>query len=325
MIRLTRRSALATFGAMGGAASLSMPALGQSRFPDRPIRLIVPWPPGGSTDGQMRAIAEVASRHLGQPVVIENKPGAAGTLGALALKDARPDGYTVAQMPISVFRLPHMMDRPNFDPMKDFTYILHVTGYLFGVVVRADRPWRTWQDFLAYAKENPGKVTYGSPGVGSSLHITMEQIAQRLGINWVHVPFRGGSENMQATLAGTIDATADSTGWAPLVEAGRLRLLVVWSAERAKRFPEVPTLREVGLDIVSASPYGFAGPAGMDRGVVEVLHDAFHKALFDPAHLQVMERFDMAPWYLNSADYTAFAERLNREEGEMVRRLNLRI
>ncbi|MCW8086753.1 Bug family tripartite tricarboxylate transporter substrate binding protein [Sabulicella glaciei] len=325
MTRLTRRSALATLGAMGGASTLSMPALGQSRFPDRPIRLIVPWPPGGSTDGQMRAIAEVASRHLGQPIVIENKPGAAGTLGALALKDARPDGYTLAQMPISVFRLPHMMDRPNFDPLKDFTYVIHVTGYLFGVVVRADRPWRTWQDFLAYAKENPGKVTYGSPGVGSSLHITMEQIAQRLGINWVHVPFRGGAENMQATLAGTIDATADSTGWAPLVEAGRLRLLVVWSAERSKRFPEVPTLRETGIDIVSASPYGFAGPAGIDGGVVETLHNAFHQALFDPTHLQVMERFDMAPWYMGSAEYTAFAERLYREEGEMVRRLNLRI
>jgi tripartite-type tricarboxylate transporter receptor subunit TctC len=273
----------------------------------------------------MRVMAEIASRHLGQPIVIENKPGAAGTLGALAVKDAKPDGHTLAQMPISVFRLPHMMDRPNFDPLKDFTYVIHVTGYLFGVVVRADRPWRTWRDFLAHAKANPGAVTYGTPGVGSSLHITMEQIAERLGIEWVHVPFRGGAENMQATLSGTIDATADSTGWAPLVEAGNLRLLVVWSAERAKRFPDVPTLRETGLDIVSASPYGFAGPAGMDPGVVRVLHDAFKAALFDPAHLAVLERFDMQPWYLGSADYAAFAERLYREEGEMVRRLGLRV
>jgi len=319
---LTRRSALA----LGAGAALARPAAAQQdRFPDRPVRLIVPWPPGGSTDGQMRAMAEIAARHLGQPIVIENRPGAAGTLGALAVKDARPDGHTLAQMPISVFRLPHMMDRPNFDPLKDFTYVIHVTGYLFGVVVRADRPWRTWRDFLAHAKANPGAVTYGTPRVGSSLHITMEQIAERLGIEWVHVPFRGGAENMQATLSGTIDATADSTGWAPLVEAGNLRLLVVWSAERAKRFPEVPTLRETGLDIVSASPYGFAGPAGMDPGVVRVLHDAFRVALLDPAHLAVLERFDMQPWYLGGADYAAFAERLYREEGEMVRRLGLRV
>src|SRR3712207_2944648 len=143
-------------------------------------------------------------------------------------------------MPISVFRLPQMTDRRNSDPLDDFAWVIHVTGYTFGVVVHADRPWRTWQDFVAHAKANPGKVTYGTPGVGSSLHITMEQIAERLGIQWTHMPFRDGAENQQATLSGTIDATADSTGWAP---------------RRAKRFPEAPMLREVGIDIVSASPY----------------------------------------------------------------------
>ena len=319
---LTRRLTLA----LGAGAALARPAAAQQdRFPDRPVRLIVPWPPGGSSDGQMRAMAEIASRHLGQPIVIENRPGVSGTLGALVVKDARPDGYTLAQMPISVFRLPQMTDRPNFDPLNDFTWVIHVTGYTFGVVVHADRPWRSWQDFVAHAKANPGKVNYGTPGVGSSLHITMEQIAERLGIQWTHVPFRGGAENQQATLSGTIDATADSTGWAPLVEAGRLRLLVTWGAERAKRFPEVPTLREVGIDIVSASPYGFAGPKGMDPGVVKILHDAFKAALFDPAHLAVLERYDMEPAYMNSEDYAAFARRLHQDEGEMVRRLGLRV
>ena len=161
--------------------------------------------------------------------------------------------------------------------------------------------------------------------MGSSLHITMEQIAERLGIQWTHVPFRGGAENQQATLSGTIDATADSTSWGPLVEAGRLRLLVTWGARRAKRFPEVPTLREVGIDIVSASPYGFAGPKGMDPGVVRTLHNAFKAALFDPAHLAVLERYDMEPAYMGSEDYAAFARRLYQEEGEMIRRLGLRV
>jgi tripartite-type tricarboxylate transporter receptor subunit TctC len=320
--RLSRRGALGL-----AAAALAAPALtrAQGRFPERPVRLICPWPPGGSTDGQMRAIAEAAAPHLGQPVIIENRPGATGTLGAQAVKDARPDGYLLTQMPISVFRLPHMTDRPAFNPVEDFTYIIHLTGYLFGVVVRADSPWRTFREFLDYAKANPGRVNYGSPGVGSSLHITMEQIAEREGIQWTHVPFRGGADNMQATLAGTVHATADSTGWAPLVEAGQLRLLVVWSAERARRFPEVPTLREVGIDIVSTSPYGFAGPRGMDPGVVRILHDAFHKALFDPRHLEILQRFDMEPVYLNSEDYTAKARRMFQEEGEMVRRLGLRV
>ena len=153
----------------------------------------------------------------------------------------------------------------------------------------------------------------------------MEQIALRHGIEWTHVPFRGGAENMQATLAGTIDATADSTGWAPLVEAGQLRLLVVWNARRTRRFPDVPTLRETGTDIVSASPYGFAGPKGMDPGVVKTLHDAFRAALEDPAHEAVLERYDMEPAYMNPEEYAAFVVRLYREEGEMIRRLGLRI
>ncbi len=245
---MIRRLSAALFAALTFAAGAQY-AAAQDEYPSRPIKFVVPFAAGSATDTLARVLGEHMSATLGQPIVVENRPGAAGTLGALAVKDARPDGYVLAQMPISVFRLPQMTDRPNFDPLNDFTYVIHVTGYTFGVVVRADRPWRSWQDFVAHAKANPGKVTYGTPGVGSSLHITMEQIAERLGIQWTHVPFRGGAENQQATLSGTIDATADSNGWAPLVEAGRLRLLVTWGARRAKRFPEVPTLREVGIDM----------------------------------------------------------------------------
>jgi tripartite-type tricarboxylate transporter receptor subunit TctC len=218
-----------------------------------------------------------------------------------------------------------MAARPPFDPMRDFTWIIQLTGYLFGVTVRAEAPWRDFREFLAYAKDNPGKVTYGTPGVGTSLHITMEQIAEQRGIDWVHVPFRGTTENVQALLGGQIDATADASGWGELVKDGRLRLLATWAAERAKRFPDAPTLREQGIDIVSASPYGLAGPKGMDPAVVQVLHDAFRAALEDPAHLAVLERYDMSVAYLNSADYAAAARRQYEEDGAMIRRLGLRL
>ncbi len=320
-ITTSRRALLAAGGTL-----LTAPAVAQSGFPNRPIRLIVPWPPGGSTDGQLRSLADLATRHLGQPVIIENRSGVSGTMAAqIMAAEQRGDGYLVGQMPITAFRVPMMTSRPGWDPMKDFTYVIHLTGYLFGVVVKADSPWQTWQEFMAYAKANPGKIAYGSPGVGSTLHITMERIAAENGIEWLHVPFRGGADNIQAVLSGQTQANADSTGWAPLVEAGQLRLLVTWGENRAARFPNVPTLREVGINIVSASPYGLAGPKGMDPGVVRALHDAFKAALYDPAHAEVLARYDMPLIYKNSADYTSYVGQVMEEEGTMIRRLNLRM
>lgn len=318
---LGRRGALAL-----GAATLAAPAVqAQTRFPDRPVRLLVPWAAGGTTDIQMRALAEQASKRLGQPVVVENKPGAGGVLAAQQLLNERSDGHVLAQMPISVFRHPQMAQRALFNPLEDFTWVIHVTGYLFGVVVRADSPWQNFGQFLDYAKANPGRVNYGTPGVGTSLHITMEQIAGLRGIEWTHVPFRGFAENIQALLGGQIHALADSSGWSEMVQSGRVRLLVTWGPERAKRFPDTPTLRESGIDIVSISPYGLAGPKGMNPEHVRVLHDAFREALFDPAHVAILDRFDMQPMYLGPEDYAAFARRQYAEEGEMIRRLGLRL
>jgi tripartite-type tricarboxylate transporter receptor subunit TctC len=310
-----------------GASLLATPALrAQTRFPDRPVRLLVPWAAGGPTDIQMRALAEQAARRLGQPVIIENKPGAGGVLGAQQLLNERNDGHVLSQMPISVFRHPQMAARPLFNPLEDFTYVIHVTGYLFGTVVRADAPWRTMGELLDFAKANPGRVNYGTPGVGTSLHITMEQIAlARGGLDWTHVPFRGWAENAAALLGGQIQVSSDSSGWAELVRGGQMRLLATWGAERAKRFPDAPTLKESGIDIVSASPYGLAGPKGMNPEVVRVLHDAFREALFDPAHIAVLERFDMSPFHLGPAEYDAFARRQYQEEGEMIRKLGLRL
>jgi tripartite-type tricarboxylate transporter receptor subunit TctC len=321
---VTRRHALSHVLGMG-AAALATPALAQRSFPDKPIRMLVPWAPGGTTDVQMRVLCDQASRRLGQSVVVENKAGAGGILGAQALLSERPDGYTLAQMPISVFRVPFMSQRPPFDPLADFTYVSHLTGYLFGVVVKADAPWPDFRSFLADAKANPGKFNYGTPGVATSLHITMEQIAGQQEINWVHVPFRGVAENMQALLGGQIHATADSSGWGPLVEEGRLRLLVSWGPERARRYPQVPTLKELGIDIVSTSPYGVAGPKGMDPAVVRVLDTAFRAAVADPAHVAVLDKFDMPALPMGPEAYAAFVRKLVEEESAMIRRMGLRL
>jgi tripartite-type tricarboxylate transporter receptor subunit TctC len=318
---LRRRGLLAA----GLGAGLPLPGLAQPRFPDRPIKLYVPFPAGGTTDVQMRALAEAAGRRFGQPIIIENRGGAGGTLGAQALLHDRPDGHTIGAMPVTTIRYPVMQSRPGWNPLTDFTWIILCTGYLFGVVVRADAPWRSFPEFLADAKARPGVINYGTPGVGGSLHLTMEEIAQRRGIDWVHVPFRGLAENIQALLGGQIHATTDSSGWAELVNSGRVRLLVTWGAERARRFPDVPTLRECGIDIVTTSPYGLAGPRGIDPAVVTALHDTFKDALQDPQHLAVLDRMDMSVVYMNGTDYLAEVRRTMEVEGALARRLGIRI
>jgi tripartite-type tricarboxylate transporter receptor subunit TctC len=294
------------------------------QFPTRPVTLIVPWPAGGSTDIGMRALAAATEKHLGQSIVIENKPGAAGTIGpANMAASARPDGYTVAQLPITVFRMP-FIQKTSFDPTKDFTYIIHVTGYTFGVVVRADAPWKTFNELIEYARANPGKLNYGTPGAGTSLHITMEQIAKMKGVKWTQVPFKGVADSMNALLGGHIHVTSDSTGWAGAVNAGAARLLVTWGAERTKNWPDVPILKEVGIDLISNSPFGIGGPKGMDPAVVKILHDAFKKGMEEQSYKDAMVKLDQEAYYLDTAAYRDFAMKQISEQKQLVEELGLR-
>ena len=313
------------FALLGAVAATGLAGSVQAAdFPTRAVTLIVPWPAGGSTDLGMRALADATEKHLGQKIVIDNKPGASGTLGpAQMAATAKPDGYTVAQIPITVFRLPYMT-KTSFDPTKDFTYIISLTGYTFGVVVRKDAPWKTFQEFIAAAKAKPGTIKYGSPGTGTSLHITMEQIAKQAGAKFVHVPFRGGAETNAALLGGHIDAIADSTSWAPLVNSGEFRLLVTWGAKRTKTWPDVPTLPETGINIVSNSPFGLAGPKGIDPAVVKVLHDAFKKGLEEPSYIEALAKFDMEPFYLGVEDYQKFAAQQITEQKALIEELGLK-
>ena len=318
MMTMSRRALL--------GSALAMPALAQSGFPNRPIRLIVPWLAGAAADSQLRGLAPLASRHLGQSIIIENKAGASGMLGAQTVAaEARGDGYMLTQMHGTNFRMPAMMARAPYTIPDDFSWIIQLVGYSYGVVVRSDSPWHTWQEFEAHVKANPGKVSFGTAGVGTTQHITMEQVARARGPEWLHVPFRGGGDDVAALMANQLNAVAASTLWGELVQAGNLRLLVTFGVERIKRFANAPTLRECGIDIAQTSPYGLVGPKGMDAGVIRVLHDAFKAALFDAEHQPVLDRLDMPRTYLNSADYAAAAPRLLAENTAAVQALGLRM
>ncbi len=307
------------------ATQLSWPGLARSQaFPAKPIRLICPWPAGGSSDAVMRALAESAGRALGGQMIVENKPGASGMLGPNELVNARPDGYTLSQLTIGVARLPHMQ-KMQFDPLKDFTYIACLTGYTFGIVVRADSPIKTVKDLVDYARARPGKFTYGSTGNGTTPHLAVEEFAVKAGIQLTHIPFKGSSDGLQALLGGHVMAHSDATGWAPHVEAGTLRLLATYGSKRTKRWPQVPTLTELGYDTVSDSPFGIGAPKGMDAGLTQRLHDAFKKTLDDPQVLATFEKYDQSVIYMNTADYTRFIQETYQKEKALIERLGLAI
>jgi tripartite-type tricarboxylate transporter receptor subunit TctC len=292
-------------------------------FPSRTITLICPWPAGGSTDIHLRKFAEIAQKHLGQPVVVENKPGGSGTLGPSQMAaTARPDGYTLSQFPISLLRVPHMQ-KAQWDPLKDFTYVIGLTGYTFGIVVRNDAPFKTLQDLIDWARANPGKLAYGSTGNGTTPHLNMEMIAQTSGVQFLHVPFKGNADSTQALMGGHIMAQSDATGWGRHVDAGTFRLLVTFGENRTKRWSHAPTAKELGLGIVSNSPYGIVGPRGMDPKVVKLLHDAFKKTLDDPEHLKVLEQFDQDYWYKSGEEFAKWAAETFTADRALIERVGL--
>jgi tripartite-type tricarboxylate transporter receptor subunit TctC len=300
--------------------AIAASAHGQA-FPSRPITLICPWPPGGSTDLHLRKFAEISQKYLGQPMVVENKPGGGGMNGpATMAKTARPDGYTLSQLPVGAYRIPHIQ-KVDWDPLADFTYIIGISGYTFGVVVRADSPFKTFRELLDYARANPGKLAYGSTGNGTSPHLLMEEVARKTGVEFLHVPFKGNADSTQALMGGHIQAQSDATGWGRYVDSGTFRLLVTFGESRTKW--NAPTARESGIDIVSYSPYGIVAPRGMDAQQVKLLHDAFKKTLDDPEHLKTLQQLDQVYWYKSSADYAQWAAETFRAERATIERVGL--
>jgi tripartite-type tricarboxylate transporter receptor subunit TctC len=319
--RRARRQFVRGVGACGLAAA--WPARAEE-FPSRAVSIIVPAPPGGLLDTAMRTLARLAAPHLNnQSVVIDNRPGASLLLGADAMaKIERGDGYQLAQSTSTWMRMPHLR-KVAYDPLRDFTFIISFSASPFGVAVKADSPWKSFNDVLAAARARPGEISYGTVGIGNAGHLLMEEIGRLAGVRWNLVPMKGSTEIIQAVLGGHVDLMSDSTSWAPQVEAGRMRLLMHYGETRLQKFPEAATARELGLPITYLSPFGLAGPKGMDPTVVRILHDAFRKAMDSREYQELVARFDLVPLYMNSADMTADMKATFEREREMIARMGL--
>jgi tripartite-type tricarboxylate transporter receptor subunit TctC len=291
-------------------------------FPSKPITLICPFPPGASADAALRALAHAAARELGQQVIIENKPGVSGTLGASSLVTAKPDGYTLSQVTNTLVRQP-FIGKTNYDVAKDFTYVLGVTAFEFGLVVRADAPWKTFAELIAHARKNPG-LSFGTTGIGVAGHQALLKVGEIENVKWTHVPYKGQAPAMTDLEGGHIQLLSDTSAWAPFVDAGKFRLLAVYNEQRLKRWPGVPTLRELGYDIADSVPWGIVAPAGIDAAVAKRLEAAFRKAMDDKAFLETLALLGQEPRYVGSEAYRRYMLARVPIERDVVERYNLR-
>ena len=307
MTTIDRAKRLAAGLAFAVAASaLTASGAAAQEYPTRPITLIVPWAAGGQTDITLRTLAEAASKHLGQPVVVENKPGGGGTVGGATMAaTAKPDGYTIAQIPIGVFRLP-IMQGATYDPVKDFTYIANIAGYVFATYCSAESKLTSWKEVIDFAKANPGKLTYASPGHGTSNNIGMELIAAHSGVKFTEVPFKSTNEVNIAVAGNHTMCGVTGLDAKQLADAGKLKFVNVWSADRVQKVSDVPTLKELGYPFVFDSPWGLAGPKGMDPKIVVKLQDAFKKASAEASVKDAFVKYEMIANYMDAATYTKF-------------------
>jgi tripartite-type tricarboxylate transporter receptor subunit TctC len=280
-MRLRRRVALAgavTLAALAGRRAAAA-------YPDRPIRLILPYPPGGSTDPVARILGTAASAGLGQPFVIENRSGGTGALAVRAVMGAPPDGHTLLLHTSAIALDPILRPSIGYDVRQDLTAVIPLVRSPFLIFVNANLPARTLQDFVAYAKANPRRINFGSTGVGGSSHLAGERFRMTAGLDMVHVPYRGGGPLLEAVLKDEVQvAFTTFSGAAPLLQSGALRALASTAAERSPSAPGIPTVAESGFPGYEYSFWiGIFGPARLPAPVVATLHAAFAEALRNPA------------------------------------------
>ena len=320
-MRMQRRQFV--LGALGAAAAGMSPLARAAAYPERPVNFVCPWPAGGTADMTMRALCSVAAKALGQTIVVENKAGASGMLSLKALASAKPDGYTIGQIPISVTRFAQL-GNVQLDPLKDLTYLARTSGQTFGIAVRADSPYKTLKEFVAAAKAAPGKLTYGSAGIGGATHVGMEEFALAAGVQLNHIPYKGGAPALQDLLGGQIEALADSSSWAPHVKAGKLRLLATWGEKRTQEFADVPTLKDSGYDVVVDAPNGIGAPRGLDAAAEKKLREAFKVAAASAEFADACSKIDAPLMYLDGPDYEKYVAAVYRKETQLIERLKLR-
>ncbi|WP_270933523.1 tripartite tricarboxylate transporter substrate binding protein [Falsiroseomonas oryzae] len=324
---MRRRHLVSGIATLAGLPPLARPTLAQSQWPTRPITLIVPFPPGGQADIAARGISASLEQTLGRPVVIDNRGGAGGgSVGNAAAARAAPDGYTLLVTLASLAVLPEadrLFERQPSYEVTQLEPIARIIGDPFFLAVAAGSPWRSAHDFIEDARRRPGAISYGSSGSYGVVHVAMEMLTAAAGVQLLHVPFRGGAPAMTALLSGTVAALATSPGIVRQhMEAGRVRALASWGAERLAEHPDVPTLKELGWsDVEFLGWAGLFAPRGVPAPVLSRLREAMRTAMTSPEVLQVFQRAGSLPAYLDTPEFSRFLEADNARLIATVRKI----
>jgi tripartite-type tricarboxylate transporter receptor subunit TctC len=312
-----------TWRLLFGAALVAVAVVAQAQqgYPNRPIKLLVPWPPGGGVDTAARIIAQPLSERLGQPIIVENKPGVAGNLGTGLFTKEPADGYSLLMGSLSPNSVnPWLYSKLGFDPIKDFDYVALAWIVPSFLVVPASSPANSAKDLVAMAKASPGKLNFGSGGVGSSQHLFGVMFNTASGINTVHVPYKGTAPAENGLVAGEIDYMVDPPTALPFVEAGRLKALAVASTARSSALPNVPTLDEVGIPNVHTSTwYGILAPAGTPKPIVDRLNREINAVLKTPELQARMQKIAAQSRDWTPEEFTKFAKEELERYKEVVR------
>jgi tripartite-type tricarboxylate transporter receptor subunit TctC len=290
----------------------------EPEYPSKPVTLIVGFPAGGAIDLTARALVNGVKKHFPQPIIVENKSGAGGMVGLAQVGVKPPDGYTIGVIGSLASAVAFHMGTTSYNQLEDFTHIMRYAGLMFGIVVRQDSPFKTLQDVVTYAKANPGKISFGTSGVGSTGHLAMATLAQEAGdLQLTHIPYKGGGESIPALLGGHVDVLSDASSWAPMVDAGKFRLLAVYTSERSGMYPSVPTVKEAGFPVVYNSPLEAFAPKGLPAPIASRLHDSFRKGMDDPGFDAVLKKLGMPPLYLAGEALL----KANREDFDRMKKL----
>lgn len=304
MRRLKKGFLVFVLVAFAGTSGLMAGQQALAAWPEKPITLYIPFAAGGSMDASVRALAPGMEKVLGKPIVLINKTGGTGTVALGVLAGAKPDGYTLSAGTSSgIFRIPVLRKVP-YKPLASFTNIFSYAAVSSGTVVKADSPWKTWEDLIEYARKNPGKVKYSTTGSGSPMHVAMEVAAEKYGIKWIHVPYKGTMPSLTAVLGGHVEACSAGPKFVSMVQSGQMRALVVHTKERMAEFPDVPTLLEVGVPYFNDTVFALFGPAGLDPAIVKKLEDAAEYAVDTPLFKDMAKKFAIVPLKMRSKEFT---------------------